>query len=279
MINLTLSNNIASQEANVLTRNLLHEIQKVEEKFQPQDKKWADETLNVLRFCVGAGNGLSLGTIYTLYIYKTHWDDLPIEFRREYNYQFNMLVVRETPVKPETLDNYFRTVKTYIVEGKKPFGTIEVPKRDQYRNLIVEDGEIITEQKEFDPLEIPITKLTLMRSAVENNEMTDKRWSMLVDPDVRTSEIQAELYKRDDPGDPDPSMQYKLMGDVIIAQELGKEVVIGRLDFSQYGDNELVTNAIKHLLRCLGVKPDMDVIQTIKKHGFLERYQKEGDDE
>jgi hypothetical protein len=267
-----LSKEVVSKEANILTRNLLAEIEKVKQKFQPQDIKWAEEILDILRFVVGAGEGLGLGMLYTLYILKANWDELPLTFRREYEYQFNVLVVKETPVQPNTLDNYFRAVETFVVKEVKPFGTVEVIKRDRYKNAIVEDGEVIREQVEFDPLKIPISKLTLMRSIVENNQMSPDRWSMLMDSGVSVTEIRNEIYRKEKPDDPDPSLQYKLYGDVIVAQEMGQEAVIGRLDFSEWVENELVTNAIKHLMRCLGIKADEEVIQTIKEHGFLERH-------
>lgn len=260
---------IVSDEANVLTRNLLHEIQKAEEKFQP-DKKWADEMMEVLRFTVGAGEGLTVGMAYALHIIKKHWEELPLEFRKGYNYQFDVLVMRETPIKPETFDNYERAIKTFIVEGKKPVGTVEIPKRNKFKEPVIE-GEVVRENVEFDPLKIPLSKLSIMRSAVEKDQMTDKRWGMLVDPGITADQLRSELYTRPQPTDPDLSMTWYLAGDVLVVSEMGEEAVIGRLDFTEYGRNELVTNGIKRILHCLGIKLDEEVISTIQKHGFVER--------
>lgn len=270
---------IVSEEAATLTKNLLHEIQSVNSKAEESSPAWISNMVDILRFCVEAGEGLGIGAVYTLYLIKEGWDKLPLEFRKQYDFQFNILVYRETNIKPETLDNKFRAVKTYIVEGKRPFGTVEIPKRDQFNNPVIVDGEIVTEQFEWDVTKVPMTKLQVMRPLVERNEITSNQWAMLADPGIKVSQLHSEIYRREKPSDPDPSLMFKLYGDVIVAQEFGQEAVVGRLDFSQYGDNELVTNAIKHLMRCLSIKMDEEVITLIKENGFLERYQKEGDNE
>jgi hypothetical protein len=272
MINVPPIKTPISEEAVVLTKNLLFEIDKIVKRYDKQNGEWITDIVDTLRFCESAGEGLNIGKVYALYAIAQHWDDLSLEFRMEYSNQFNVLVTRETSLKPETLGNYFRTVETYLINDRKPFGRLEIPKRDRYGKEVVIDGEVIKESIEFDPLKVGLTKLTVMRSAVEAGNMNLDRWTMLADPGVKVRELQTELYVPKETTDPDPSLKHYLMGNVIVASEFGREIPVGTIDFSLYGEDELATNSIRHICRCLGIKLNVDMIDTIKTHGFLERY-------
>lgn len=258
---------IGEEGANVITRVLIQQVENAEKDFQPQSLAWESDIIGALRLCSSVEEGSKIAQIYVLTLIRKHWNDLSLEFRKEYNYQFDVLVMRETGIQPSTMDNYSRAAETFFIEGKKPLGKIEVPVYDQYRKPVKRDGEIVTQSVDFDPTRSTISKLSLARPLVETDRMTPKLWSMLMDKEVTSDVLRKEMYSNNSPDRPkneDPSLRFRLQGNVIVAREFGEEVEIAEL-FWDMGDTELGRTAIRRMLIVLQIPFEEDEIAKVMK--------------
>lgn len=257
---------IGEEGANVITRVLIQQIENAEKEFQPQSLSWESDAIGALRLCIRVEEGSKAAQAYVLALIQKHWDELSKEFRKEYDYQFDVLVMRETGIQPSTMDNYTRAADTFFIKKMQPLGSVEVPVYDQFRKPVKKDGVVVTKHVDFDATRISITKLTLARPAVEANRMTPKLWSMLVDKEVTVDALKKEMYSTTTGNETgkveDPSLRFRLQGNVIVAREFGEEVEIAEL-FWDMGDTELGRTAIRRLLIALQIPFEEDVIAKI----------------
>lgn len=256
------NHDLGEDGAGILTHVLMSQIQKKEEVFVPGSKAWEDDIVSSLRLCKGIEEGSRNAQLYILTLIKQHWTELSKDFLKSYNYSFDVLVMRETEILPSTFDSYSRTINTFFIEEKGPQTQIEVPVYDEYKNPVKKEGEVVTRFIDFDPTNIPISKLTLVRPLVEQGKMTPTLWSMVADKEVSGEAIRKELYKpvegNEDTGS-DTALRYTLEGNIIIAHEFGEEAEIAEILW-ETAESEVGFNAIRRLLLMCGIRMDSDEI-------------------
>lgn len=246
----------------VFFRRLMGQLDDLRNDFIPFDEGWTSEALGAMRMCRQGSESMSKGVLYILCLFQSFWKELPSSFTQQYSDQFYVFAQHEFGITTSkaTLDNYVRAGQVFLVEGKKPFGSVEVSKRDERNRVVIEEGEIVTEYRDFDPAEVPISKLVLLAPHVERMNQDTKLWGMMMDSGTTVNEIQSALYHVDKPQLPDPSLKFELAADIIYASEYGISIEIGRIDFSAYNDGGLEQRAINKLMNCLGIKHDEEVI-------------------
>lgn len=250
------------EAADIITRNLFQQIENVSERYQPQSSLWEADILQALRLCKGVESASKSAQAYVLAIIEDHWDDMSIDFRRQYDFQYSVLVMRETDVQPSTMDNYTRAARVFYAGDKKPLGLVAVTKYDQFNRPVVKDGEVQKEYVEFDPSRISISKLSVAAPLAKQDKLTPTQWAMLADKQITVEALKKELYKApegSDPKDADPSLRYTLDGDRIVAHEFGESVEIAELYFDM-GTSDLGRTAIRRLLLALNIPYEEDVI-------------------
>lgn len=254
---------IGNEGADIIIRNLFQEIETAAERYTPQNEVWETDILSALRLCKGVERGSQSAQAFVLAIIQERWNDMSITFRKQYDFQFDVLVLRETGVQPSTMDNYTRAAKVFFVDGKKPLGQVEVTKYDQYNRPVKKDGEIQKELKAFDPSKVSITKLALAAPLAKQDKLTPQMWNMLADNEITVDAFKKVIYTppvgEESDTTTDPSLRFTLEGNRIIAHEFGESIEIGELYFDM-GDNELGRTAIRRLLMQLQIPHEEDVI-------------------
>lgn len=252
---------IAVEGADIITKRLFQRIQEAEKKDGLQDEVWETDLVNALRLCRNVERGATSAQAYVLAIIKKNWNDLSLPFRKNYDFSFDVFVMRETGIQPSTAENYLRAAETFFVNNKRPMGQIEIPLYDAFCRPIKQDGVVVTKYIEFDATQVPVSKLTLVRSLAEQNKMTPKLWSMLSDSQITVEALKKEIYvtPEGEPSRGDPSLRFTLEGSSIVAYEFGESVEIAEL-FYDMGDSDLGRSAIRRLLLILGIPYDEDII-------------------
>lgn len=254
---------VGEEGAKAITRVLMQQIEDSEKEFEPRSHEWEADAIKSLRLCIAVEEGSRTAQAYVLALIQKHWDDLSIEFRKAYDYQFDVLVMRETGLQVSTMDNYIRAANTFFVEGKRPMGQIEVPVYNEYKEPVKKDGKVVMKQIDFDPSQISITKLNLARSLAEQDKMTPTLWSMLADREVTPDTFKKAMYSGDGGSskstNEDPSLKFRLHGNIIVAREFGEEAEVGEI-FWDMGDTELGRTAIRRLLIILQIPFEEDEI-------------------
>lgn len=272
---------LGSEAADVITKNLFQRIDEVASRRESQNEQWEKELLTALRLCEQVKLGTQSAQAYALAIIEDNWDDMSMDFRKEYNYQFAVLVLRETGVQPSTMDNYTRAARVFFLEDHKPLGKVEVTKYDEYKRPVVRDGTPVKELQDFDPSRVPISKLSLMAPLARQEKMTAVLWNMLADNEVTVDALKKVIYKKeDDDDDEDPSLRYTMEGNRIIAHEFGERVEIGEIYFDM-GESDLGRTAIRRLLLALSIPYEEDVItrmiQNARNNQLLRIYENGGE--
>lgn len=249
--------------SDIILRNLFQQIELAAERYEPQSVQWETDILHTLRLCQGIKRGVDSAEAYVLSIIEDRWDDMSIEFRKRYDYQYDVLVLRETGVQPSTMDNYTRAARAFFgEEGAKPMGLVEVTKYDQFNQPIKKDGEFQKEYVEFDPKKTNLAKLCVAAPLARQGKLTQQQWNMLADNQVTPDAFKKAIYnvpKEGSERDSDPSLRFTLEGDRLVAHEFGESVEIAELYFDMY-DNELARTAIRRMLLSLQVPHEQDVI-------------------
>lgn len=246
--------------ADIITSILIRQVEEVAEKFEPQNDLWEKDILHTLRLCKGVEKGSKSAQAYILAVVRDRWQDLNIEFRRNYSFTFDTFVLRETDWMPSTCDNYLRSAKTFFIDKKAPDFPVEITSYDEYRRPILKDGKPVKRLEDFNPAKCDITKLNLVRPLVEQGKMTKTLWNMTADREVTVDALKKEIYgKKENDEEQDTSLCFKVRGTSIVAVEFGEEVEIGEI-FFEMGTTELGRSAIRRLLMLMGVEYEEDVL-------------------
>lgn len=234
--------------------------------------KRADGTIQLANEMV---EGFELLRAAGLAIMQDTWEDLPLTKRAEYGYQFRVYAEKRCPTLAwSTIDNHIRAARTFVIEGAKPKTKIEVIMRNQDKTPVLKDGVVQTEYKEFDPLQVPISKLVLVRSAVDSGKIEDNPalWSKVVDDGYTWQEVRSELFSvASKEAKIDPEIRYELLGPVLIAKQHFEEVIL--IDDSgfrwevyydpSHKDHDLTKAALDRMFTSLSVKPDEEILSAL----------------
>jgi hypothetical protein len=253
---------LGSEGTDIIARQLFQRIEDTAGRYESQSTIWETDILSALRLCQGVREVSESAQAYVLSIIQDHWDDMSIEFRREYDYQYAVLVLRETNVQPSTMDNYTRAAKVFFgEEGKKPLGPVQVTKYNQFKQPEkAEDGSVKKEFITFDPAKAGIAKLSAAAPLAKQDRMTPELWNMLADKEVTVEAFKKAAYKPvKTEDDSDPSFRLTLEGNRIVAHEYGEHIEIGELYF-EMGEEELGRTGIRRVLMMLNIPHETDVI-------------------
>lgn len=194
--------------------------------------------------------GFKLVRAAALCLMNDIWEELPFNLRKEYDLQFRLYAEKRCPeINWKTIQNHMRAAQTYLLTGVKP------------KEPIVIEGQRV----DFDPTKVPISKLVLARSAVENNKIDNNPvlWKMLVDERVPVYRLRTELFSEESKkANIDPVVRYDLVGPYLTARKNGEEAVLGNFDWEEYYKGGLVREAVDRILRFCDVVPDEEFIMS-----------------
>lgn len=221
-----------------------------------QNDQWYKELYNILNFSFRMEEGSAIVKYYALAQIKENWDKLPLEERNKYNLQFAIFAAKWCPsVKSyATVENYIRAAQTFIGGEFAPTSPIRVPRRDEARNLVLENGKVVYDTVEWNVTTPSLTKLVLCTAAAKSGvlEANDRLLSLLMDEGATADDVRQNLYGSADT-DNDPSLVYSLEGPMILATEHGSTVAIAEIDWLAYEMEETAKHGIDRMLQVLGI--------------------------
>jgi hypothetical protein len=254
--------NTPEESARAVRDKALAEINQHVTKFVPYSKDWTAKTHSLNVYFTGIQKGLTNAQLYLLAQTKQLWDELDLEFRMEYHNDFWFYACLMTGRQQKRLEDLIGAIEVFVLEEKKPLGTIGIPKRDEKGSIV--PNEI--EYRQFDPLEIDPGKLAALRSVAAKGHMNTQLWSMLVDEQISVTEIQLALM-----GDgggagkvADTSMKFDIEGPYLLVRENGVAVVLGELGcWDAYYDDvhSLEHRAMRRLFAMFNIKMDDEVLR------------------
>lgn len=249
---------------NVLIR-LFSDLDKLNEA-PTHDIVWVKDVFNVMTFAQAVETGFGHAKAYTLAVLKTHWEEIPLDIRKQYGFSFMGMAKAVTGKQASTIDNYVRTAGIWFIEKVTPGKPVDITVRDNEGRPIRDDnGQIITKSVEFNPFMVDLSKLLAVNSRASRGEMTPRLWEMLADPHFTCEDVQLEVGGAE--GEPDyyrPS--YFLLGPGLYAEVAGKTICIAEeLNWTEYDTDSDVKDAIDLVLKVLDVIRDEDRIHQLER--------------
>jgi len=260
-----LSRSLYSQGADLLTKRTLQELLKFNHEFDGSIQA-RDQLVAICDTIYELGNGLTVIHAVILAMIEDHWQEFDQAWRETFNNDFITFVWKRYHRKPNTIRADLRAVRTFLLNDKavKPFGTIEVPKRNLCGELEKDDtGRCLTQRVEWDPTKSSLAKLKVALPLVENNKMTDKTWALLADDKVSSSQMIRTVYAEhvDSPNPPQLTIQFRMEGPVLTAYQNGNECELGELNWDDYYEDpySFKHRAMDKLMELLGLTLDENV--------------------
>ena len=266
-----------SDWADLATRRVFHEIESLYHRFDQIDRaQWVDQACQLLAWLSRARRGLTMAEAYLLAVIQDKWDDLPIEFRQRYRNDFTVFVFQELGRRPKTWQADLRAVRLFLIERKGPSLSVDVPARDQYGNIVYENGRPKMESREWNPLECSLGKLkALVPFVADGRHIPSHVWGMVIDPYANKNDVQHALV--DTSSEPSvsvvqpSSLRFSLQGPLLVAERNGEEVVVAELDYADYEESMLKQDAIRRLLTLLDIEDDADAILRLTHQAEIRR--------
>lgn len=284
---LTIDNDLGIFTGQAIIKRICDEVLDLMPDPEEDKEEWfkrADQTIQLSNEMV---EGFELLRAASLAIVQDTWDSLPLYKRAEFGYQFRVYAEKRCPtLQWSTIDNHIRAARTFILNGIGPKTKVEVILRNSDKTPVMKDGIIQTEYREFDPLQVPIAKLVLVRSAVESGKIDDNPslWSKVIDNDCTWQEVRSELFSpASKQAKIDPEIKFKLIGPVLIAEQHFDEVILiddGGFKWEVYydtthKDHELTKVALDRLFANIGVVPDEEVLSALLSRRMTAQQQRE----
>lgn len=180
--------------ADSVVGRLFYEIDRIA---QPQEvsSEWLTQLLDVIKFSQDIETGFGHAKAYALAIIQQHWEELPLDVRKGYDYQFMTFARLVTGREKSTILNYISTAQLWFIDKMAPEGTISIKVRDSSGRPVVNaaTGEVRTKTVDFNPHRVDMTKLLHVNSTARKGEMTPQLWEMLVDDYYSCDDIRAVL--------------------------------------------------------------------------------------
>ena len=198
-----LSRSVYSKGADLLTKRTLFQIIDFNQHFDASID-WRDQAVGLADTFHELGQRILVLHMVVLAIIEDHWEDLDQDWRDCFNDDFLTFAYKKYNRRPKTVRADLRAVRVFVLNSKtaKPFGTVEIPARTLSGEVRRDDqGEMVTEHVEWDPLKTDLAKLKVAVPLVEQGKMTDKTWGMIMDEKVSSSDMIKQIYKdtEDDP--------------------------------------------------------------------------------
>ncbi len=270
-----------------IIQRVCHEVLDLVPQENEDKAEWfhrADQTIQLSNEMV---EGFELLRAAGLAIVEDTWDELPLPTRAEYGYQFRVYAEKRCPtLQWSTIDNHIRAARTFILDGFKPKGQIEVVIRNQDKTPLLKDGVVQTEFVDFDALKVPISKLVLVRGAVESGKIDDNPalWSKVMDDSYTWQEVRSELFSdASKKAKIDPDIKFELQASLLIASQNFQEVVLINDEGIQWEvyydpshkDHDLVKAALDKMFSLLNIKPDEEILSAILSKRLVAKQQRE----
>jgi hypothetical protein len=270
-----------------IVQRICHEVMNLVPDPEEDKGEWFKKADGTIQLSNEMVEGFELLRAAGLAIVQDTWDELPLPLRADFGYQFRVYAEKRCPtLQWSTIDNHIRAARTFILDGAKPAGKVEVILRNQDKTPMLKDGVVQTEYVEFDPLKVPISKLVLVRNAVESGKIDNNPalWSKVLDDFYTWQEVRSELFSpASKEAKIDPEIKFTLLGPVLIAEQHFQEVVLiddEGIKWEVYydkdhKDHELVKAALDRLFLLLNVKPDADILSAILSKRLVAQQQRE----
>ena len=185
---------ITELTADSIVSRLFYEIGQMAEPEEP-DEMWLKQLIDVISFSQDIEVGFGHAKAFALYQIKKHWEDLPFDLRKQYNYGFMDFARLVTGRESSTILNYISTAQLWFEEKPQPEGTVTVLVRDISGRPVINSitGEVRTKSVEFNPYLVDMSKLLLVNARVRSQAMTPQLWEYLVDVYYTCEDIRESL--------------------------------------------------------------------------------------
>jgi hypothetical protein len=272
--------------AYAINEKISHEIVGLIPEIDEDYQEWFGQIDGVIQLTNKIKEGFEILRATALALVEDHWDDLPLDLRKEYNYQFRIYAEKCVPdLNWKTIDNHIRAARTFVLKDIKPSHLVPVIRRSPDKTPLLERGEVVTDYVEFDPLHTPISKLVLIRSAAESGkwEENPELIQKVVDSGYTLQDVRLELFSdRSKKAQITPEMKFELLGPVLVVNRAGDDAVLvddSGFNWGAFYDKEnrchdLVYDALNRIFSAVGLIVDEDIIAAYmaKRESFkLER--------
>lgn len=254
---------------------VIHEITQWDNNFEPESGEWLHKILDLLSLVQGVRRGLSTAEAYIFSILEKRWIELPVDFRNQYNDDFETWVFQVHRRRPATLRADLRAIRIFMTDKLQTGKSVKVPMRDTLGQIIRDaDGETRYQHIRWNPVHVSLSKLKIAAGAAERGSLSAEDWSLLADEAVGPQELLHHLTEETDLGSGQSStnngfhnsahsfMQFSLEGQLLCVKEGNVVQVLGELYFSDYYNDPygLSRRALDHLLRSLGIEYQVNPI-------------------
>lgn len=259
-------------ESKVLIRRAVTELTHLEQN-RFVDSDWFEKARGILDYTRMVTVGFQHIRIKTLLMIYEHWDDVPLPDRMQFSNDFFQFAKLYTDGKDvSTIENYLGVARTWLKEGYGKGKQIEILERSPSGDPILEHGKPVTKMVEFDPLEVDLSKLLIIKRRANTDTMTPELWEMLVDDYYRCEDLRlAHQGLSGNQLPPPDQIKYTIEGPYLCLQQFGEIKPIAELFWKEYETDESVRDSIDTLLRCLNVKRDEERIDMITRKTRQER--------
>ena len=237
----------------IITR-LFFEIEKVSEP-EVVDESWLAQLMDVIKFSQDIETGFGHAFYYALYTIKKHWEDLPFELRKQYNYTYMDFARLVTGRESSTILNGISTAQLWFEEKPHPEGTITIAVRDISGRPVVNSmtGEIRTKSVEFSPYLVDMSKLLMVNAKARAGEMTPKLWECLVDDYFTCEDLRQILREKVTPEQEE--FYYFVEGPGLFVRDGGRVFCLcEEMTWAEYENDWEHRKAMDKFLTMLGVK-------------------------
>lgn len=229
---------------------------------------WFKSVYDLIIFSQQIEAGFGHAKAYALAIIAEQWEELPVDLRRQFGYTFKTFARNVTGKEPSTIDNYIRTARVWFVQKVNPGRPVEIKIRGEDGKPIVDEyGKQLTQQVEFAPFNVDMTKLLLCNAAAVKGTMTPRLWEMLVDPFYTVADLHRELSEN---GSPQSfvSPSFFLLGPGLYCEVAGEQYCIAEeLNWADYEKGGPVKDAIDRIMKVLDIVFDEDAVYIIEHRG------------
>lgn len=249
-----LENSIERLTAESVIGRFFYEIDHIAEP-EEVTKEWFGQLMEIIKFAQEVETGFGHAKAYVLTVVQDHWDDVPLEVRREHDYQFMHFARLITGKEESTIRNYLSTARLWFVEKFAPEGSVTVKVRDTAGRVVVNPltNEARTKTVDFCPYLVDMTKLLRVSSTARKGEMTPELWEMLVDPFYSCEDI-SRLLNGKTPTE-EQEFYFFVEGPGLFCRENGQVYCLAEeLNWADYENDEQMRAVMDKFLTMLGVK-------------------------
>lgn len=216
----------------------------------------------MFEFCTGIEDGSIKGRAALLLNMQAVWPDLPESFRKKFGNDFWRYAELKSGGRDQgTIENWLRAIRIFFVERVAPESPILIPKRDQDGVVIVDSaGEPYKEIVQWDPVNIPISKLVAIGARATADKMTPELWSLATDPKATWTQLQTALSVSGGGSVGSGDFEFYLAGPYLFVREGKVEAFVADMSLPHDDDITLSTSvslrerALRRLAMVLGVK-------------------------